>query len=854
VLFTVNSASEAYLPAIRDLGFTDSIVTVNPLSGKLGTMSLPGASSLWAQNVDTIRPVSATVIKGGEGNIVLGSLDSGLISNAIQPFMFGPFPAYYDGMKVGKFSSDIFEGLHVGNTWVDLGGGYVPVVENGVGLNSIDYNDISTSAFLDLVDGTFNVTVGDPFEPSSFIYLDSAIALIELSKTDQDGNGGFVINDRNNSNYAALEIDMVRDRVSLSADSTVGFITPNELVLFDTLGSIGMQYNYRDSSFLVETERLITIKADSITEIVTDGFSVGPELADPFFYADASDSIVGIGVTLGNNAMINLYGEANQQSVGFGDSVIDVAMYKANGWARITAFGDDLSEVGFDVFDSDSSEFLFNVGTGPGDPFFQIGSGGYNPDLSIHVAGENTPGNVLTNTGSGLAEWSPLTLQTAYDNGNGGLLMVDGKPLTVYGNSNVVLRTDPVSTDTVKQSGYSAALVLNPTKSTVSLGSASSDNEWLNYKRGFNSVALGRNLYAPSFGELAVGTLNTYYTPEGGDAAFDVDDRLFSIGNGQNSLARSNALTVLKSGYVGLGIETPENTLDVRGDSRLRSDSTYLKLGLSPMVLGGLPMEFRGFVARRYSPSDVAYNITAGLAPDGTYLSSISANDTVTADWNDVQVTEVESQVRAGNLFSGVWNEITVTRDYGVEISLEFNDTSAVSVKDSEGDEPFIIASKDSTVSINAPYLFVDNSASFGEMGFGDSTATIALTQDVETWITNPNNDLFSPGALDISSDLIYDGDSIVINTPGVYSFNLQVTFDGDLGSDIEVGLWINGSQQCFCTPIHSVAIASQYSSLPYFDIDDISAGDIVKVYAMNLGSNDDIDVISSKLIINRLK
>ncbi|MDY8137943.1 tail fiber domain-containing protein [Aquimarina sp. 2201CG5-10] len=80
-----------------------------------------------------------------------------------------------------------------------------------------------------------------------------------------------------------------------------------------------------------------------------------------------------------------------------------------------------------------------------------------------------------------------------------------------------------------------------------------------------NSVAIGSGAIAYSFGETAIGKHNTTYSPNS-TTAWNENDRLFVIGNGENAISRSNALVILKNGDVGIGDSTPDVALDVVGD------------------------------------------------------------------------------------------------------------------------------------------------------------------------------------------------------------------------------------------------------------------------------------------------
>ena len=74
---------------------------------------------------------------------------------------------------------------------------------------------------------------------------------------------------------------------------------------------------------------------------------------------------------------------------------------------------------------------------------------------------------------------------------------------------------------------------------------------------GQASIGLGRGTITQSFGEVAVGSYNTDYVRAGGATTWDIADRVFNIGNGQNTGSRSDALTVFKSGAITAPSLTP---------------------------------------------------------------------------------------------------------------------------------------------------------------------------------------------------------------------------------------------------------------------------------------------------------
>jgi hypothetical protein len=83
-----------------------------------------------------------------------------------------------------------------------------------------------------------------------------------------------------------------------------------------------------------------------------------------------------------------------------------------------------------------------------------------------------------------------------------------------------------------------------------------------------NSIAIGNGTSSEAPQGIALGTYNSpALTNQGGDTG-----RLFEIGNGSSDAKRSNALTVLRNGNVGIGNNalTPDFRLDVGGRARIK--------------------------------------------------------------------------------------------------------------------------------------------------------------------------------------------------------------------------------------------------------------------------------------------
>jgi hypothetical protein len=123
---------------------------------------------------------------------------------------------------------------------------------------------------------------------------------------------------------------------------------------------------------------------------------------------------------------------------------------------------------------------------------------------------------------------------------------------------------------------------------STAMGSNTNASGWASTAMGSNttasgsaSTAMGRDTTAQAYASTVLGRYNVI--SEGIDMHNWVDiDPLFVVGNGERvfvdgilTIVRSNALTLLKNGKLGIGAETPEYQLDVRGDRiQLKEDAT----------------------------------------------------------------------------------------------------------------------------------------------------------------------------------------------------------------------------------------------------------------------------------------
>ena len=88
---------------------------------------------------------------------------------------------------------------------------------------------------------------------------------------------------------------------------------------------------------------------------------------------------------------------------------------------------------------------------------------------------------------------------------------------------------------------------------------------------GYYSFAAGYMTKADSYADIALGRYNI----GGGTASSWVTtDPIFEVGNGSSDVSRSNALTVLKNGNVGIGTGSPSEKLNVVGN--IQTDNAFI--------------------------------------------------------------------------------------------------------------------------------------------------------------------------------------------------------------------------------------------------------------------------------------
>tara|TARA_B100000683_G_C12480494_1_gene551194 strand:- start:127 stop:2235 length:2109 start_codon:yes stop_codon:yes gene_type:complete len=218
-----------------------------------------------------------------------------------------------------------------------------------------------------------------------------------------------------------------------------------------------------------------------------------------------------------------------------------------------------------------------------------------------------------------------------YSNALGGKTLASGN----YSNAMGYL--------TIAAGSYSTSMG----NSTDATGNYSTAMGYNTYAKADYSTAMGRYTDAQSFTETVIGQYNTSYTPNS-NWNWNSSDRLFVIGNGTSSNAKSDAIVVLKNGNTGIGLSLPTEKLEVDGNIKataIFSDSLQVN-GSSIMMENNQVSPALSVMKAAGASSGDVLSIAAGQSSVENMLEITDGNGYV----NDIFVVKSNN----GSNFGGV--------------------------------------------------------------------------------------------------------------------------------------------------------------------------------------------------------
>tara|TARA_R110002072_G_scaffold23949_1_gene81853 strand:- start:34921 stop:37146 length:2226 start_codon:yes stop_codon:yes gene_type:complete len=199
--------------------------------------------------------------------------------------------------------------------------------------------------------------------------------------------------------------------------------------------------------------------------------------------------------------------------------------------------------------------------------FYSLASGNYSTAMGSHPEASGSRSTAMGNSTTASGSFS-----TAMGTGT----TASGEYSTAMGNS-----TEASGNGSTAMGANSTALDLYSTAmgyATTASGSSSTAMGGNTVASGAISIAMGTETKAEAQISTAIGKYNI---GGGNPTSWVATDPLFEIGNGGSNFSRSNALTVLKNGNLGITTNTPETKLQVTGgtDAGLNHAGGFVLLG-----------------------------------------------------------------------------------------------------------------------------------------------------------------------------------------------------------------------------------------------------------------------------------
>jgi hypothetical protein len=233
-----------------------------------------------------------------------------------------------------------------------------------------------------------------------------------------------------------------------------------------------------------------------------------------------------------------------------------------------------------------------------------VGIGTATPQMKLHIKGglllDSTNGTTPVSGAGTRMMWIPAKAAfrtgiingTEWNDANIGLYSI------AFGNGPIAngFSSTAMGTNTAASANFSTAMGINTTASgisstamgnkTIASGNVSTAMGNNTNASGDNSTSMGNNTKSKSYGGLAVGLYNDS-TNAPSATNFNTLNRIFQIGNGTADGARSNAMTVLQNGNVGIGTTDPNYMLTVKNDIDLDNSDANAGTIANALKFGG---------------------------------------------------------------------------------------------------------------------------------------------------------------------------------------------------------------------------------------------------------------------------
>lgn len=235
-------------------------------------------------------------------------------------------------------------------------------------------------------------------------------------------------------------------------------------------------------------------------------------------------------------------------------------------------------------------------------------------------------GNFNTSSGQNSAAFG------AFNNVSGQNSLVSGQNNNVSGQKSISNgQSNSITADNCSTFGSGNTASGNNSFCSGSSNQSTATNTFTagnnNQATGENSAAFGSNSNSPSFSEFSIGVNPTDYTPVS-TSLFEGSDKIFNVGNGVDSTNKSDALTILKNGDIGVGINNFESNttgekLQVEG--LIRSNVTLAELDSA---------DLKTVLNKEWFLANIPSGLPSNYYEEGTWTPNVNVGTSVVIPTN----------------------------------------------------------------------------------------------------------------------------------------------------------------------------------------------------------------------------
>ncbi|WP_104736404.1 tail fiber domain-containing protein [Hanstruepera ponticola] len=459
-------------------------------------------------------------------------------------------PSNTDGLLIPKI--DEFPSSNPG---VNQDGMLVYATGNGAPAKGFYYWDNATTSWVFLIEKNYGDTNYLGANPTGLEALD-------------EGNGiGWRLIDKNPANYGNIGLNAVDHSHSNSASGTRGATGENSTAIGLNTEASGINAFAIGNGTIASGDYSIALGAGTNASVIHSTAMGLSTTASGITSTALGRSTIASGE---NSTAMGLNTEASGvNSVAMGNQTEATASfstaigYNNVGGGNTTAWvsTDPLFEIGNGVFGSSNALTVLKNGTITA-PSFDISEITNNKAL---ITKEYADANYIDATFSG--DYNDLTNQPTITNPTGLERIVDdgggtagfrliGRDLTRHGSLGFEAVDLSISSEVVTQATGNPYRVGNGPMGNYAFTSGFNSSA-----KGYLASAHGYGTRSESVGAFSIGLFNV--GAPGNPTVHVGTDPIFEVGNGLSNTSRSNALTILKNGNVGIGTTTPSYPLHV---------------------------------------------------------------------------------------------------------------------------------------------------------------------------------------------------------------------------------------------------------------------------------------------------